>query len=158
MIKELVYDSLMTIVNIINIISAYFFGTTNAVSSDNTKTSFIISCKLHFQINQYESELLRIDIRLILNIEFLLFSSQIQFLNVVDCSVVVGFWDSILSSFVISNFNPSIVLVIVSIFSDISVCLSAIQIHLKKPESNEDFTIGSSWLKSFYLTNSRIQN
>ena len=78
---------------------------------------------------------LRIDIRLILNIEFLLFSSQIQFLNVVDCSVVVGFWDSILSSFVISNFNPSIVLVIVSIFSDISVCLSAIQIHLKKTKA-----------------------
>ena len=95
--------------------------------------------KLYILINRYQIELLRIDMHLILNIEFLLFSSQIQFLNVVD-----GFLDSILSSFVISNFNPSIVLVIVSIFSDISVCLSVIQIHLKK--SNEDFTIGSSWL------------
>ena len=121
------------------ILSQNFCGTTNAVFEDNTKTCFIISCKLYTQINQYQSELLRIYIHLILNIEFLLFSSQIQFLNVVD-----GFLDSILSSFVISNFNPSIVLVIVSIFSDISVCLSVIQIHLKK--SNEDFTIGSSWL------------
>ena len=75
MIKELVYDSLMTIVNIINIISAYFFGTTNAVFSDNTKTGFMILCKLYIHINHYQIELLSIK-ELILYVEFLLFKSN----------------------------------------------------------------------------------